>query len=315
MRLNDLDLNKLSTFFAVLDAGGVTRAARTLGRTASAVSQSVSALEASLGCKLFDRVGKELVPTRGAQLLHARLAHSQALLAETLTELSGGGAQVCGTIRLGLFLGFPRVRSRQLLVAFAGRFPDAGVRVVYAPQRDLEARLRKNELDYVLSFAPRSATATDLVSTRLFAQRLVLVSGPEFFRGGFSLRELERTPVVDYYQSDPLIERWLSHHFAKERCQPAVRFWAATTDLVHELVQAGGGVGVLPSHMLPARSKRRASPAGELREVGPVPPLVDHVWLNEPRRAFRDATQRAFREVLLEVLSPEESRASAPRSR
>lgn len=316
MRLNDLDLNKLATFFAVMEAGGISRAARRLGRTASAVSQSVSALEASLGCQLFDRVGKELVPTRGGQLLHTRLAESQALLAQTLSELEGGGARVCGTVRLGLFLGFPRLRSRQLLLAFAERFPSARVRVLHAPQHDLEARLRKNQLDYVLSFAPRSATVTGLVSTRLFAQRLVLVSGPGFFRRGFSLRELEQTPVVDYYQSDPLIERWLGHHFPKERCQPAVRFWAATTDLVQELVSAGAGVGVLPSHVLPARNARRSSArTSELREVGPVPPLIDHVWLNEPRRAFRDATQRAFREVLLGVLSRVGPRAAAPAER
>ncbi len=304
MRLNDFDLNKLSTFFTVVEAGGVTRAARSLGRTASAVSQSVSALEASLGCKLFDRVGRELVLTRGGQLLHRRLAESQALLADTVAALAGGGSGVSGTIRLGLFLGFPRGRSRQLLLAFAERHPQASVRVLYAPQRELEARLRRNQLDYVLSFAPRSATAPELSSTRLFAQELVLVSLARFFRGGFSLPELERTPVVDYYQSDPLIERWLSHHFPKRRCKPLVRYWAATTDLVQELLQAGGGVGVLPRHMLV--SKVRGAAAGELREVGPVPPLVDHVWLNEPRHAFRDATQRAFREVLLAALAESE---------
>src|SRR5688572_32877492 len=104
MRLNDLDLNKLSTFFAVVEARGVSRAARELGRTPSAVSQSVSALELSLGCKLFDRVGKELVPTRGGQLLHARLAGARAVLAEALGELADGGARVTGTVRLGLFL-------------------------------------------------------------------------------------------------------------------------------------------------------------------------------------------------------------------
>jgi DNA-binding transcriptional LysR family regulator len=314
MQLNDIDLNKLSTFFTVMEAGGISRAARRLGRTPSAVSQSVSLLEASLGCQLFDRVGRELVPTRGGQLLRARLAESQALLAETLGELKGGGSSVYGIIRLGLFLGFPRVRSRQLLLAFAERFPAARVRVVYAPQRDLEARLRKNELDYVLSFAPRSATATSLVSTRLFAQQLVLVTSSRFFRGGFSLPELEQTPVVDYYQSDPLIERWLGHHFPKQRCQPTVRFWAATTDLVQELVQAGAGVGVLPSHMLPALGKR-GSPRSELHEVGPSPPLVDHVWLHEPRQAFRDATQRAFRDVLLSVLAAVEPPPPAPRTR
>jgi len=308
MLLNDLDLNKLSTFLAVVEAGGVTKAARQLGRTPSAVSQSLTALEASLGTKLFDRIRKELVLTRGGQQLHASVANYQQLLVRAVAELSGDNAEVTGTIRLGLFVGFPRVRSRELLVTFAERYPRAVVRIVYAPQRDLEARLSKNKLDYVLSFAPRSRTAPDLISTRLFAQELVLVTSARYFKHGFSIRELSTTPVVDYYQSDPLIIRWLAHHFPDERVEPNVRFWAATTDLAHELVQSGAGVGVLPHHML-NRSRRRkqaGTARDELREIGPSSPLIDHVWLSEPRQAHRDAAQRAFREVLLSVLAEPE---------
>ncbi len=306
MKLNDIDLNKLSTFLAVVEAGGVTAAARRLGRTPSAVSQSVSQLEASLGCKLFDRVGKELVPTRGGRALSERAGGCQALLERTLSELAGDGAPVSGEIRLGLFLGFPRAKSRELLLTFAERHPGASLRVVYAPQGDLEARLRKNRLDFVLSFRPQRPEAADLGSTQLFEQELVLVSGARFFARGFSLAALEQTPIVDYYQSDPLIARWLAHHFPGRALEPRVRFWAATTDLVLELVQSGAGAGVLPRHMVHARALRsRAALASErLRVIGPAgQPLVDHVWLHEPRAAYRDATQRAFREVVLSVLA------------
>jgi DNA-binding transcriptional LysR family regulator len=322
MKLNDIDLNKLSTFLAVVEEGGVTRAARRLGRTASAVSQSVSQLEASLGCALFDRVGKALVPTRGGQALSARVKGYEALLERTLGELAGAGTSVSGLVRLGLFLGFPRDKSRALLVTFAERFPEASVRVVYAPQHDLEARLRQNKLDYVLSFRPKSADAADLSSTQLFAQELVLVASSRFFARGFSLEALGQAPVVDYYQSDPLILRWLAHHFPDRRAEPRVRFWAATTDLVLELVQSGAGAGVLPRHMVRGRAfSERASARGHerLKVVGPAgQPLVDHVWLNEPRAAYRDATQRAFREVVLSVLAAPAAgtarrRARAPR--
>jgi DNA-binding transcriptional LysR family regulator len=313
MKLNDLDLNKLGTFLAVVEARGVTAAARQLGRTPSAVSQSVSQLEASLGCKLFDRVGKELVLTRGGRTLSEGAKGYQALLEQTLGELAGDAAVVSGSIRLGLFLGFPRAKSRDLLLAFVARHPRASLRVVYAPQNDLEARMRKNQLDFVLSFRPQQAGA-DLVSTRLFDQELVLVTSPEFFPRGFSLAALEQTPIVDYYQSDPLIGRWLAHHYPGQSVAPRVRFWAATTDLVLELVQSGGGAGVLPLHMV--RSRRRGSRVAtsddhgkeRLKVVGPRgQPLIDGVWLHEPRGAYRDTTQRAFREVVLAVLAQQNS--------
>jgi DNA-binding transcriptional LysR family regulator len=59
MLLKELDLNKLHVFAAVVEHGGVGRAAAELGRTASAVSQSLSGLEDTLGVKLFDRIGKQ----------------------------------------------------------------------------------------------------------------------------------------------------------------------------------------------------------------------------------------------------------------
>lgn len=309
MKLNDLDLNKLGTFLGVVRAGGVSRAARQLGRTPSAVSQSLGALEASLGCKLFDRVGKRLVPTRAGQVLAAAVARYGAELEHTLGELEGGSARVAGLVRLGLFLGFPRTKSRELLMTFAERHPEASVRVVYAPQSDLVARLRNNRIDFLLSL--RGGDAADLSSIRLFEQELVLVTGPGFFARGFSLEALERTPVIDYYQSDPLITRWLAHHFpGRPWGEVNVRFWAATTDLVLELVQSGAGVAVLPRHMLRGGSRRAAAPRQQpaeraaLREVGPAgPALVDAVWLHEPKGAYRDPTQRAFRDVVLSALA------------
>ena len=53
MSLDEVDLNKLATFFAVAEAGGVSAAARRLGVTRSAVSQSLAAFEASLALQLF----------------------------------------------------------------------------------------------------------------------------------------------------------------------------------------------------------------------------------------------------------------------
>ena len=59
MELDKLELNKLMTFLAVAEAGGVTAAARRLALTRSAVSHSLGALEASLGVALFPEDGDD----------------------------------------------------------------------------------------------------------------------------------------------------------------------------------------------------------------------------------------------------------------
>lgn len=300
MKLNDLDLNKLITFLAVADTGAVGKAAARLGRTSSAVSQSVSALESALGQALFDRVGRRLVLTRGGQLLQQRMGACRQLLEGTLGDLRDSREGVSGVVRLGAYLGFPSQRLAQLLGELGRRHPRASVRVVHAPARELARRLEQNRLDFALSFGARAPLAARLTSTRLFSQELVLLARPKLARA-FAIERLEATPIVDYYQSDPLIDRWLAHHYPRRVDLPRVRFWAATTDLVLDLLQAGAGAGVLPRHVArPALSSRGAR---RLTEIGTNDrPLRDNIWLDEPRGAYRDATQRAFRDLVIEVL-------------
>jgi DNA-binding transcriptional LysR family regulator len=295
VRLNDLDLNKLHVFLTVADHDGVTAAARQLGRTRSAVSQSVSALEASLGAKLFDRVGKRMVLTRPGRLLHERARDYQRGLQRTVDELVDQRGEVSGLVRIGLFLGFPRVRFARFLSRFCTSHPRAAVRVVFAPQDDLAARLATNRLDYTFSFQPPPEGAARFESTRLFEQKLVLVSGRRFFRGGFEARELPHTPVVDYYQSDPLIARWIAHHLGDAAPATDVKVWAATTDMVLELVLDGIGVGVVPDSLAtPYVARRRLRILTTRRRE-----LTDFIWMNEPRAAYRDSTLTAFRAAAL----------------
>jgi DNA-binding transcriptional LysR family regulator len=295
MQLNDLDLNKLQVFLAVVAADGISHASRQLGRTRSAVSQSVSALESSLGLKLFDRVGKRMVLTRPGRLLHERVRDYHGGLQRTVDELVDQGGEVRGLVRIGLFLGFPRVRFAGFLSRFSARHPLAAVRVVFAPQDDLTARLVANRLDYTFSFQPPAEGGARLESTRLFEQKLVLVSGKRFFRRGFDPRELGRTPVVDYYQSDPLLARWLAHHLGDATPAIDVKVWAATTDMVLELVLDGVGVGVVPDSLAApyvARRRLRVLTTGRKE-------LTDFIWMNEPRSAYRDVTLSAFRDAAL----------------
>ena len=299
MQLKQLDLNKLHAFLAVVDRGGVTGAAGELARTPSAVSQSVSALERALGVKLFDRVGKQLVLTRGGRLLHDRFREYQAMLQRTVDVLVNPSGEVHGLVRIGVYLGFPRVRLTDFLTRFASRHPKVQLRVVYAPQDDLNARLLKNGLDFAVALRSRSDADPRLTSTRLFDEALVLVSGRRFFRKGFNVAELERTPVIDYYQSDPLIARWLAHHFGSAAAQPSIAIWAATTDLVLDLVLNHAGVGVLPSYVATPYLKRRQL----LVLTTDEPELTDSIWLNELRGAYRDRTLEVFRDAVLQELA------------
>jgi DNA-binding transcriptional LysR family regulator len=278
MLLHEIDLNKLATFFAVAEHGGVSSAARRLGLTRSAVSQSLSRLEASLEVQLFHRVGRGLVPTREGELLRARLAEYQGQLETTLREITHEDRE-------------------RLLEGFLRAHAEARVRVVYGSREDIHERLLQGRVDFAFSLRPRGGKRGPVRSSRLFEQELVLVGVPALVGSASTLEELTRLPVVDYYQGDPLIERWAGHHFRVRSPRFRVRAWAATTDLVLELVLQRAGIAVLPRDLVEPQVRRR-----RLRRIETArPELRDEVWLDELHGPWRSPRLEAFREAVLEA--------------
>lgn len=292
------------TFLAIVEAGGVTPAARRLALTRSAVSHSLAALESSLGIPLFHRIGKRLVLTRdGASLLRS-LTETRDRLDSALEEILGAGDEVRGQIRIGLFLGFSRFRLASVIDGFVRSHPRARVRVAFAPEGWLLDQLLEGKLDFAISLRRTRGTTPLLRSERLFDQSLVLAIA-RFRRGRTpSVEEVTGLPIVDYYQSDPLIDRWLRRHYGTRRMpRERIRVYAASTDLAVELVLAGVGAAVLPEDLVEPFRRRK-----ELAVVrGPREPLRDSVWLNELKGAGRNRAHAAFRQHLLASLA-----ASAP---
>jgi DNA-binding transcriptional LysR family regulator len=297
MESNRPDLNRLLTFLAIAEAGGVTPAARRLALTRSAVSHSLTSLEASLGIALFQRVGRGLVPTREGTLLRRALADVRDQLDAALDEVVGAGSEVRGPVRLGLFLGFSRFRLAGVIDSFLREHARARVRVAFGPHAWLLDELLAGRLDFSLALRPPREPGAQVRSEKLFEQTLVLATRPvRRSRSATGLDAVAALEIVDYYQADPLIDRWTRHHFAGRRVpRERIRAWAASTDLALELVLRGAGAAVLPLDLVEPFRRRR-----ELAVVdGPREPLRDTVWLNQLARVRPNRAQTVFRALLL----------------
>ena len=68
-RAADISLRSIEIFLRVVESGGMTSAARLLGLSQSAVSQSILSLEKELNVLLLDRSERPVVPTLSGSLL------------------------------------------------------------------------------------------------------------------------------------------------------------------------------------------------------------------------------------------------------
>lgn len=94
------DVNDLLAFFAVAKARSFTRAAALLGVSQSALSHTISGLEARLGLRLLNRTTRSVAPTEAGERLLRNVEPRFDEIKTELTALSELREKPSGTIRI-----------------------------------------------------------------------------------------------------------------------------------------------------------------------------------------------------------------------
>lgn len=142
----------LRTFLAVLDAGSFSAAARSLGRVPSAVSMTIANLEAELDLRLFDRTGREAVPTDAARALEPQARTIAAQLAQLAAHALSLHAGLERRLTLAIASELLLVPWSAPLAALAAEFPALDIDVVSGAQDDMMRRLHAGDADLALVF-------------------------------------------------------------------------------------------------------------------------------------------------------------------
>jgi DNA-binding transcriptional LysR family regulator len=179
------DLNLLITLDVLLAEGSVTRAARRLRLSPSAMSRALARLRETTGDPLLVRAGRELVPTPRALELRERVGH---LVGEALAVLGPAQRldprQLEQTFTLRSSDGFVENFGPALLAHIGAQAP--GVRLRFVQKVDRESvQLREGSIDLETGVIG-SFTSPEVRTRRLFGDRFVGV-----VRGGHALAQGE----------------------------------------------------------------------------------------------------------------------------
>jgi DNA-binding transcriptional LysR family regulator len=277
--------DQVPLFLAVLDAGSFSAAARQLGRVPSAVSMAIAQLEAELDLQLFDRRGREPVPTAAARALEPQAR----LLAEQLQQLNWQAQALHEGLEERLTLAIaPELLATHWtgpLNTLVQEFPALPIEVLAAPQADALELLHAGRAHLALVFE-RPAVDGREGFQEMGRETLVAVMAPQFAPwqqalaehgpgAKLSVEQLAATRQVlvasrDPQQTDP-------------RFVFARRLWRTDShQAALALIGAGLGWGWLPKGLVEAHIG-----AGALLEI-PVQNLsngttlfVDWVWSKE----------------------------------
>jgi DNA-binding transcriptional LysR family regulator len=290
MRLKN-PLEGVATFVTVAEAGSFSEAARRLGISSSAVSQSIRALEGRLGITLFRRSTRSLRLTDlGNDYLRA-VAPALSQLRQAAEEAAGQGGRVAGPLRLTT----PRAPFALLVAPALAAFQDA------YPEVELEIAVEARLIDivkagYDAGLRYGSYLDKDVVAVPVApASAAVLVASPAYL----GTRAAPRTPddllhhrvLACRSQSSGLIIPW-----TLQSAGETVRIAPPSATIVHDLaaqidlVAEGLGIACVPAAMV---SDLLA--AGTLSHVLPAwnSPL-EPIYLYFPSRRQQSAALRAF---------------------
>src|SRR3954467_6279755 len=120
----------LAAFLAVARERSFTKAAAQLGVSASALSQTIRALEERLGVRLLTRTTRSVAPTEAGDRLAATVGPHLAGIEEGLAALSGLRDKPAGTIRLTTVDHAAETILWPALADFLAEYPDVQVDLV-----------------------------------------------------------------------------------------------------------------------------------------------------------------------------------------
>jgi DNA-binding transcriptional LysR family regulator len=126
-----MDFRRLEVFIKVYQLKSFSKAGQSLYLSQPTISEHIRLLEEDLGLSLFDREGKEILPTKAGQLLYQHASQLMALRTESMRamkqfrdketgDLVVGGSNIPGQYILPALLGkfresFPRVKIHLLI--------------------------------------------------------------------------------------------------------------------------------------------------------------------------------------------------------
>jgi DNA-binding transcriptional LysR family regulator len=169
----NLDLTALRSFVAVVDTGGVTRAAGLLNLTQSAVSMQLKRLEEGLGREFFSRAARKLALTPEGEQLLAYARRMLSLNDEALSRLTDAAYE--GELRLGVPHDIVYPQMPLILKALAQEFPRTRINLASSFTRTLREGFARGDFDMILTTEDRPGPGGEVLATR----DLVWVGAPD----------------------------------------------------------------------------------------------------------------------------------------
>ena len=241
-----MDIHQLRVFTSVFKNRSFSKASEALHLTQPTISNHIKALEDEFACKLFDRMGRTIIPTKEAEVLYGKsieIIEKADALKEALGQLKKEttGKLVIGASTIpGVYL-MPRI-----MTGFQKKYPAISFQILIADSGGIIDSISRHEL--LLGIVGAKLGNDQIDYTPFVEDELIVVSAPlKTGKSIMTLKELVALPMVYREEGSGTrreVEKFLENEgISFDHMKIAGIF--GSTDAVKQAVKAGLGVSIL----------------------------------------------------------------------
>lgn len=275
----------LKIFEAVARLGGMNRAAAELNTVQSNVTARIKALEADLGCVLFERHARGVSLTAAGQRLLPYADSAARLLADARRAVRDDGVPR-GLLTIGSLETTAALRLTPLLAGYAAAYPEVDLVLRTGTTRELVGEVLEGRNDGAFVCGP--VAHAELLEEPMFREELVMLAAPGVASSDDVLKGGEVRIVV--LRAGCSYRQMLEALLARRGITVSRRLEFGTLEAIFGCVAAGLGITLLPRALIGS-----VWGAGRV-SLHPLPPAdasVDTVFVRR-RDAFSSCALKAF---------------------
>jgi DNA-binding transcriptional LysR family regulator len=247
-----LDSRLFKAFMAAAETENFTFAAKQTFMTQSGISQHIAKLEGQIGLPLFKRVAKRITLTNAGQRLKKYI---ESLNAETeifLSQLREEYYGTTGLVNLAMPSSCLLLPNFLLLLNRRKEYPLITLNVKLAPSHDIIPMVLEDQVDFGLSTS--KADHPNLVFKAFSQEEYVLTAASPKAFDEINANNIYKLPCILYPGVDVSFNRWLKHHFPKQKKIDFLSLpISGAIDSIEgaiRMVREGIGISVFPRHCI-----------------------------------------------------------------
>lgn len=267
----NLDLNDLSLFVQVVDAGSFSEASRQLCTPKATISRRIAKLEQQLGVALIQRNTHQFEPTHlGQQYYQYCLDLVQQ--AERAQHFIAQHSALKGSIRLSCPKEILDLYINDMLIEFMLKYPDINIEV---ESTNRHVDIIKSRLDFAIRVRAYPFKDSDIVTRTFFRSCHYLVASPKLVPQRLNdFMETDHYPILSMHLRE---HQWTFEHAEQgtKSFHFSPKLSCENLYLLKKSVVNGIGIAVLPDAMIQNEVKQ-----GTLQVISPagwqVPQFMVH---------------------------------------